>query len=62
MEAERWKTGLFPNWSFTKSRRTEWRSIRDGKTLTIQVEKAEERSKNKERRNLESYPRRRQKG
>lgn len=39
MEAERWKTGLFTNWSFTKSRRTEWRSIREGKAITIRVEK-----------------------
>lgn len=39
MEAERWKTGLFPNWSFPEPRRTEWRSPREGKAVRIQVGK-----------------------
>lgn len=33
MEAERWKTGLCPNWSLPKARRTEWRSLREGKAM-----------------------------
>lgn len=33
MEAERWKTGLCPNWSLPKAR-TEWRSLRERKAMS----------------------------
>lgn len=39
MEAEGWKTGLLPNWSFPKPRRAEWRSLREGKAKRIRVGK-----------------------